>query len=155
MSLKERKKVQVWIYTQLNSKEIQVLLLLTQPSRGSFWQPITGSVEEGETLATAALREAREETGFEFDQPLLDLNYDFIFQAREKKFHEFCFSIAVSKPESPVLDSHEHSDFQWVTSDHAMKILKHASNQEALTALLGLLRKRNSTKKCTLKEKGR
>src|SRR5258707_3811396 len=41
----------------------RVLLLHRRPERGNFWQPITGSIEEGELPADTARRELAEETG--------------------------------------------------------------------------------------------
>lgn len=136
-------KVQVWIYartdTKKNNDELLVLLLLTRPGRGSFWQPVTGSVELGETLSEAALREAKEETGLTFKNSPCQLEYDFTFASRGKSFHEYCFAIETPHIRPPVLDSNEHTDFQWMKPNEARNLLKHSSNQEALYALLEAL----------------
>ena len=39
----------------------------TLPDDPPVWFPVGGAVEDGETLETAAIRETREETGFEID----------------------------------------------------------------------------------------
>lgn len=135
-SKREHLKVQVWIYTGAKQDELRVLLLLTRPERGGFWQPVTGSVEAGETLMDAAFREAKEETGLAFEAPLFSLDHDFTFEARGKKFHEYGFAAAVIRPHRPILDPHEHIDFQWVTVEQAIKHLKHASNIDMLSILL-------------------
>ena len=41
----------------------RVLLLHRRPERGNFWQPITGSIEDGEVPFATARRELNEETG--------------------------------------------------------------------------------------------
>ena len=46
-----------------NSNTIEYLLLKRLPDRNGFWQPVTGGLEEGETLVEALRREIREETG--------------------------------------------------------------------------------------------
>lgn len=139
-SKREHLKVQVWIYTSTKQDELRVLLLLTRPERGGFWQPVTGSVESGETLMDAAFREATEETGLAFEAPPFSLDHDFTFEARGKKFHEYGFGIAVPQLENPILDSHEHIDFKWVSIDDAMKHLKHTSNIKILSTLKKKLR---------------
>jgi len=133
--LQEHLKVQVWIYTGTNQNSLRVLLLLTLAERGGFWQPVTGTVENKETLQDAAFREAQEETSLSFQTPPFSLDDDFTFEARGKKFHEYGFALKVSRPDIPVLDLHEHIAFQWVTVDQAMKYLKHASNIKMLSAL--------------------
>lgn len=136
-------KVQVWIYTKINSNEIKddilVLLLLTRPDRGNFWQPVTGSVEPGETLTEAALRETYEETGLPFKNSPLQLKYDFAFISRGKNIHEYCFAIETPQLRPPVIDPREHIDFQWMNPSQAKNLLKHVSNQEALSALIKTL----------------
>ncbi|HRK03098.1 MAG TPA: NUDIX domain-containing protein, partial [Oligoflexia bacterium] len=46
------RKVQCWIL----SRSGRCLLLLTNKRRGEFWQPVTGTVEDGESFEQAALR---------------------------------------------------------------------------------------------------
>ena len=46
-----------------NEGEIEYLILKRKQERGGFWQPITGGLEEGETLMEALRREIKEETG--------------------------------------------------------------------------------------------
>ena len=54
-------KVQVFVFTDTEPR--QYLLLRYNDQKGGYWQPVTGSVEAGETLEQAALRELWEETG--------------------------------------------------------------------------------------------
>lgn len=44
------------------------VLLLERADRPGFWQSVTGSQHEGETLLATAVRETREETGLEATQ---------------------------------------------------------------------------------------
>ena len=76
-----QRKVQVWV---LDTEKKAVLLLQTIPERDSFWQPVTGSVEEGETLTEAALREVCEETGLGDETKVIDLHYKFSFQSTHR-----------------------------------------------------------------------
>src|SRR4051794_17307876 len=78
-----KQKVQVWIYHQNpQTKVLAFLLLKTLAKRGGFWQPVTGNVERGETLESAAKREAVEETGLDFDGEPISIGAPFEFKSR-------------------------------------------------------------------------
>jgi len=129
MSLKL--KVQVWIHSG-----DRVLLLKTIPERGAYWQPVTGGVEDGESLAQAAWREAMEETGLHFSGDAQPLGFDFEFPSRYGSIHESAFSLAVTTDDPQVkVDPVEHSEYRWVNVAQAMPLLKFDSNRQALTLL--------------------
>src|SRR2546423_1120679 len=60
----------------------RVLLLHRKPERGNFWQPITGSIEKGETPIETARREIIEETGNPGDPDPLDLEQSFMIESQ-------------------------------------------------------------------------
>ena len=124
-------KVQVWVYT-----ESLVLLLKTTDKRGGFWQPITGSVEKGESSTTAALREFKEETGLSHFENIVPIQYQFTFTNRNgQKVEEHCFAIKLNSAEPIQLDPKEHVEYQWIQPQKALKLLKFPSNQIALERL--------------------
>ena len=136
----KRLKVQVWIHSG-SSRETRVLLLKTRPDRGAFWQPVTGSVEKGETLAAAARREAGEETGLSFSGPLEPLDYSFSYEKGDHQFEEHAFALRADAigPESdgPVrLDPREHTEYRWLLPDEALAMTRFPSNQKGLRLLL-------------------
>jgi dATP pyrophosphohydrolase len=60
-----RKKLAIVVITWRagpTASEKKVLMLKVKPDRGSFWQPVTGGIDEGESFVEGALREAEEET---------------------------------------------------------------------------------------------
>jgi len=135
---KIKRKVQVWIYCSNFSigSTIQFLLLKTNSIRGGFWQPVTGKVNENEPLIQAALREAKEETGFKFKNDPLFLNYEFTYEKENQIFQESVFCLEVDKIEKPVLDSQEHVDSKWSSGAEAMNLLKYDSNKRGLACFL-------------------
>lgn len=150
-----RQKVQVWIYRQVQNSEGHkswvFLLLKTLPVRGSYWQPVTGSVDAGETLAQAALREAQEETGLTFMGQPYQVGNSFQFQSRWGRMaEEFGFALEAQglglgeEGQQVLLDSHEHEAWQWVGAQEALALLKHSSNAEILKQLLEILQKDGS-----------
>lgn len=138
-------KVQVWIYCKDLLNVRRVLLLKTNSKRGSFWQPVTGSVDPGETLGAAAMREAQEETGIDFKEGPSALGYSFSFKnERWGEIQESTFAIESPTREGTMVEpklSNEHTEFQWVMPEDAISLLKFPSNQEGLKHLVKFWRK--------------
>ena len=107
------KKVQVIIISTLESPHL--LLLKTNPKRGSFWQNVTGSVEKNEDFLHAAKRELQEETGI-CDAELEKLDYSFTFKSplHKKDVLEQAFLAKIKNRPKIILDGKEHEDFAWI-----------------------------------------
>jgi 8-oxo-dGTP pyrophosphatase MutT (NUDIX family) len=138
-----RKKVQVWIYTYNSTLQTySFLILFTNPTRGKFWQPVTGSVENAESLVDAALREAQEETGLSFSKQPQPLGDPFEFKSQwAGDVKEYGFSLEVDSIQNQTgshvrVDPNEHTDFQWVSAAEALKMIAYPSNQQMLISLL-------------------
>ncbi len=120
----------------IESPESQVLLLKVIPRRGSFWQPVTGKVEEGETYREGALREAAEETGFLFERFPQPLGLDWTFKnQREQTVREEAFFLPIiggSSPPTPTLDPKEHNDFRWLSPKEAVELALYDGNKQAI-----------------------
>jgi 8-oxo-dGTP pyrophosphatase MutT (NUDIX family) len=135
-----RRKVQVWIFSKDEKGRRSCLLLKTNEKRGSFWQPVTGSVEKGEEYLEAARREALEETGFKFKGAPLDANHEFEFTTmRGEAARERVFALSIEGQPAPKLDPHEHQDYKWVAVEEAARLVRFPSNAEGLKKTLRLL----------------
>lgn len=140
-----RKKVQVWLCWQHPIEgEFYFLLLLTLPQRGSFWQPITGSVEPEETLEAASARELREETGLgEVETPqTLDKSFQYEskgFYWEEHGYYQKLDCQGILPPKVHLSD-HEHQDYRWVRARTALQMIDYESNREMFKALLKKLK---------------
>lgn len=130
-------KVQVILFTE---KEPRLFLALRyNDEKGGYWQPVTGSVEAGESLEEAALREAREETSIDLPAAnLMPAGYTFDFHSFGKDRQETVFGLRVpSAAGAPpaVAISHEHREFRWCAFDEALALYRWDSNQEGLRRL--------------------
>lgn len=130
-------KVQVWIYVSCSVGR-RWLLLKTLPNRGGFWQPVTGSVESGESLLHAALREAKEETDCEFQTLPQPIGYDFQFKGQWGEAHETAFVLEAVSVDGKLplvrlnAQSHlEHEAHRWCTEEEVLSLVKFETNQIA------------------------
>ncbi len=113
--------------------------MLTNKRRGEFWQPVTGTVEDGESFEQAALREATEETGFLFRDSPVDLNFEFRFRSSRGAAVEQCYAFLVDGEPTPKLDPVEHQDAQWTEPTEAFTRIKYPSNAEGLRRALRIM----------------
>lgn len=137
MTLKKN-KVQVVITT--GDSNIEFLILQMNERRKFYWQNITGSVEDGESLLCAALREASEETGM--DQNLikritkLKLGFEFKDQWGNN-VEETCYHIHMQEKWDIILDASEHVNFKWINGKQVQRgSVYYESNYTALLEVL-------------------
>jgi 8-oxo-dGTP pyrophosphatase MutT (NUDIX family) len=77
----------------------------TLPNDPPVWFPVGGAVEAGETLEAAAIRETREETGFEIDDvgpALFTCRFEWVFEGSAYDQEETYFLVRV--PGEPPMD---------------------------------------------------
>jgi lipoyl(octanoyl) transferase len=124
----------------------RVLLLHRRPERGNFWQPITGSIEEGESPLDAARRELREETGHDGELVDLELTQSFMIESQVLESRYDAPIIASEIGYSALFDSHvpirmdaeEHDTWGWFTFAEAYERIRWSDDREALERLQDL-----------------
>jgi dATP pyrophosphohydrolase len=119
------------------------LLLKRNPRQGGFWQPLTGGVEEGETLEETLLRELREETAIKEVVRVVPGLLSHRFYA-PRAVHEHAFGVEVRPGTRVKLDGKEHSDARWCTYEEARSMLVFPANRTALERLESILRNETS-----------
>lgn len=118
------------------SHNFSFLLLQTNERRGSFWQNVTGKLEDNETFEEGGLREAIEETQLPLEAILdilnLELRYDFV-DLRERQVHEESFLIVLNGKWNVKIDPHEHQSFRWIPINEITNgLVKFPSNFQCL-----------------------
>ena len=117
----------------------EYLLLRRIPSEGGFWQGVTGTVEPGEALDEAAIREFTEETALAPIR-LLAVNYQYTFPLRIRSvgrshlhlITEHVFLAQLSAKVDPTIDPTEHDAWDWFRYQEALLWLRWPRNIEAL-----------------------
>lgn len=105
----------------VRDEEARLLLLQRVPSRGGFWQPVTGHVEASEAPAAAAWRELREETGLDLEVTPLGYRHSFAFgdATPPEVVCEEAF-VARAPAGAAVRLSVEHQASEWVPEEEAV-----------------------------------
>ncbi|HJQ69327.1 MAG TPA: dihydroneopterin triphosphate diphosphatase [Blastocatellia bacterium] len=148
MRHKQPRSVQVVIFAD-NSHGREYLLLKRVAGFGGYWQSVTGSLEEGETHAEAAVREVLEETGIAAtEEELIDLSLVNTFEIAPQwrvryapgvtHNEEVCFALKVDKCEVRV-DPLEHDEHAWADYETALGMLYWDSSKRAFAALKKML----------------
>ncbi|MDO8485668.1 MAG: NUDIX domain-containing protein [Candidatus Limnocylindrales bacterium] len=115
--------VDCWIY-RAGAAEPEILLIRRAPGRilPGLWQCVSGSVEGGERIATAVLRELHEETGFGREAIEAFYDLDLVNQFHEPSFDAVVssavFAVRISAGREPRL-SNEHDGSRWLPLSEA------------------------------------
>ena len=121
----------------------RVLLLHRRAERGNFWQPITGSIEEGELPEETAHRELIEETGHAGEPRALDLRQSFLIESAYLSAKhtgpiiasEIGFAARLDSRLPILLDPEEHDGHGWFTFAQAYEKIRWTDDREALERL--------------------
>ena len=120
-----RQSIEAWIY---HPEDRKILLLKVENEKVSFWQPITGGIESGESPEEACLREIKEETGLVLHRSNLTSLGDFMVKIDENvSIHKNLFLALTEQKDIQISD--EHVGAQWVALDKVSSQLYWPSNQ--------------------------
>ena len=136
--------IECWLFRVPPGGQVEVLLIRRAPDRifPGLWQCVTGSIEPGETVPQAAMREVREETGlgpgeseafYDLDQvaPFFDEGTDAVVVSA-------IFAARV-RPDAVARASHEHDGLRWVPAEEAPALAIWPSYAESVRRVRDLL----------------
>jgi len=116
--------IEAWIY---HPEDGEILLLKVEDEKVSFWQPITGGIESGESPEEACLREIKEETGLLLACSSLTGLGDFMVKIDENlTIHKTLFLVLKEQKEIQISD--EHVGAQWIALEKVSSQLYWPSN---------------------------
>lgn len=118
---------------------VMFLMLKRNEQKGGFWQPVTGGVEDGESLSEAANRELQEETGITKYLRIINNVYYFEFDTVEfGVLKEYVFGVQIESDMDAKL-SPEHTEMKWCTLEESLVLLKYENNKIGFKKLISLL----------------
>src|SRR5216684_3648865 len=120
-----------------------ILLLHRRRERGNFWQPITGSIEDGESPLETARREIVEETGNRAEPDDIELTQSFMIESAflEARYptpiiaSEVGFVAQLDSTLPIRMDEEEHDEYGWFTFPDAYERIRWTDDREALERL--------------------
>ncbi len=123
-------KAEVIPYTNKGG-DFRFLLLKRCPEDGSFWQPVTGTLESDESLVSCMSREMQEEAGISENDifQITDLLHVFHWMKKGVYITEYVFGAELTN-EIDVKLSDEHTDYKWCSYEEALASLGKAENVE-------------------------
>lgn len=138
-------KIPVSVLVVVHTPDLQVLLLERADHPG-FWQSVTGSQDEGETLVQTAARELREETGLDAARYRLsdwrrqnryEIYKHWRYRYAPGVMHntEHVFGLLVPQPLPVTLAPREHLHYQWLAWREAADKVFSWSNAAAIREL--------------------
>ena len=138
-------KIPVSTLVVIHTPALEVLLLERADHPG-FWQSVTGSQDEGETLRATAIREVREETGLDAERfALTDWNLQNVYEIYPVWRHryapgvthntEHAFGLRVPEPLAVRLQPREHLASAWLPWQQAAERVFSWSNRKAILML--------------------
>jgi dATP pyrophosphohydrolase len=138
-------KIPVSVLVVIHSADGRVLLMERADAPG-YWQSVTGSQDEGETLEQTAIREVREETGLdagEFELTPWDIETRYEIYERWRYRYapgvthntEHVFGLKLPAPLPVTLAPREHLDYVWLPWQEAAERCFSPSNAAAIRLL--------------------
>lgn len=135
----------VSVLVVIHTPELQILLL-ERATHAGYWQSVTGSQEDGETLIATAAREVEEETGIAVDQSAFKdwqlTNRFEIFPEWRHRYApgvsqntEHVFSLEITAPQPVTLAPDEHLNYLWLPWREAAAKCFSWSNRDAILML--------------------
>jgi dihydroneopterin triphosphate diphosphatase len=124
------------------------VLLIERADRPGYWQSVTGSRQEGESLPQTAVREVAEETGLDAaTHELTDWSVSNVYEIFPIWRHRYApgvthntehvFGLRLPGPREVRLAPHEHLRWRWVPWRQAAEEVFSWSNRQAILMLPG------------------
>jgi dATP pyrophosphohydrolase len=124
-------KVEGIVFAKVDG-EYQFLVIKRVPEDGGFWQPLTESLEEGETVEECMKRGVKEELGLDEITGVTERLWSFPWENKRGEPNiDLVYGVEISKEAEIEINPDEHSEYKWCSYDEAMELLGKDNNKKA------------------------
>jgi NADH pyrophosphatase NudC (nudix superfamily) len=109
------------------------LIIKRVPEDGDFWQPLTESLEEGETVEECLRRGVKEELGMDEIKNVTDRIWSFPWENKRGEPNiDLVYGVEISEDSKIKINPEEHSEYKWCTFEEVLELLGKENNKKAL-----------------------
>jgi len=124
-------KIEGIVFTKENG-DFKFLIIKRVPNDGGFWQPLTESLEEGETVEECLRRGLLEELGINNVICITDRFWSFPWENKKGEPNiDLVYGVEIPKDTEIKINPEEHSEYKWCTFDEVMVLLGKENNKAA------------------------
>lgn len=147
-------KQPVSVLVVIHTADLEVLLL-ERADRPGYWQSVTGSRDDDESLQQTAVREVMEETGLHAEQfQLVDWQLQNVYEIYPVWRHRYApgvtqntehvFGLQVPAVQPVNISPREHLNYQWLPWQEAAEKVFSPSNRAAIMQLPGRMQQQST-----------
>lgn len=112
--------------------EYKFLIIKRVPEDGDFWQPLTESLEDGESIMQCLKRGVKEELGIDNVKDITDRIWSFAWENKKGEPNiDLVYGVELSESDKVTLNPNEHSEYKWCSFEEAMELLGKENNKKA------------------------
>lgn len=124
-------KVEGIVFSKVNG-DYEFLIIKRVPEDGGFWQPLTESLEEGETVEECMIRGVKEELGLDKITGVTERLWSFPWENKKGEPNiDLVYGVEISRDAEVKINPKEHSEYKWCSFDEAMELLGKDNNKKA------------------------
>lgn len=124
-------KVEGIVFAKVDG-DYEFLIIKRVPEDGGFWQPLTESLEEGETVDECMRRGVKEELGLNEITGVTERLWSFPWENKRGEPNiDLVYGVEISRDSEVKISPEEHSEYKWCSFDEAMELLGKDNNKKA------------------------
>ena len=115
-----------------SSNDFKFLIIKRVPEDGDFWQPLTESLEDGESIEECLRRGVKEELGLYDIKNVTERLWSFPWENKRGEPNiDLVYGVEISESDEIKINPEEHSEYKWCTFDEAVSLLGKENNKKA------------------------